>query len=355
MISSLIPSRLTPGVSPARGRCVEDGLPASLMAVFLAVLVLFLVPAAIAGAQSAPPAVAGVQWRNLTLDEALQEARERNTMVLVDVWAVHCHSCGDMDVEVWETPEGVELTEGLIPIKIDTQTPAGREFMKRYPVTGLPATIVLHPDGAEMDRVEGYTDRNVFLQAARPLHDGIDPLPGMEEQLRRNPGQLPLLGDLLERYLFRKRMADADSVYQRILRLDPDNTMKAAEKAISKMARFEENFTLDYAKAAGYYKELAERYPTTPTVTGGVNGAHKALMKAGRSREWIDWICPLLEKYPDAVYLHRTAAMTAWSNGFRNPCFANAARVAARDGGRMASFLDSIAVIMDGKPAGDGR
>lgn len=352
------PLSQAPGTTsrPRAVRTHRRSIPAAWMVILV---VSVLLPGNRPAAAQSPPAqsppaadTASVQWRDLSLDAALAEAGEKNTMVLVDVWAAHCHSCGDMDIEIWQTPEGVALAEGLIPIKIDTQTPAGREFMKRYPVTGLPVTIILEADGTELDRVEGYVERSAFLRDSRSLQDRVDPLPAMEALLRQRPDDLPLLGDLLERYLFRKRLADADSAYQRILRLDADNSRKSAEKAISKMARFEENYTLDYAKAASYYQQLAERFPDTPAASGGVNGVHKALLRAGRSREWVDWICPLLERHPQAVQLQRAAAMTAWNNGFRTPCFAGAARVAARDGGRMAAFLDSIAVIMEAAPEG---
>jgi hypothetical protein len=289
-----------------------------------------------------------VAWQSITLDEAIARAAEEKTMVLVDVWAAHCHSCGDMDEQIWRTPEGLALAEGMIPIKIDTQTPAGREFMKRYPVTGLPAIIYLKGDGSELDRVEGYTDRNVFLNSARPIHDGNDPLLAIEATLQKTPNSAPLLLQALEKYLFRKRGTDADSTYQRILRLDPANSMTAAEQAMRKMARFEENYTLDYAKAAEYSKQMAERFPNSPSVGGAVDGVFKALLRAGRSREWADWICPLLEKHPQAGTMQRAAAMTALHNGFRSPCFAQAARSAARLNVGKPAFMDSIAVVLEG-------
>jgi tetratricopeptide (TPR) repeat protein len=299
------------------------------------------------GAATPPPA-AEVAWQSITLDEAIAQAKEQETMVLLDVWAAHCHACGDMDQEIWQAPEGLALAEGLIPIKIDTQSPAGRELMKRLPITGLPAVIFLRGDGTEFDRVEGYTDRNLFLQAARPVRDGTDALLAIEKTLQANPKLLTLQLQALDRYLYRMRYEDADSTYQRILRLDPQNASGSVEQAMRKMARFEENFRQDYAKAAEYNKQMVERFPTSPSVGGAVDGVYKSLLRAGRSREWADWICPVLEKYPQSGHMHRAAAMTALHNGFRSPCFAQAARTASQLKIGTPAFMDSIAVILEG-------
>ena len=293
-------------------------------------------------------AAAGVAWESITLDEAIAKAKEQETMVLLDVWAAHCHACGDMDEEIWKTPDGLAIAEGLIPIKIDTQSPAGRELMKRIPITGLPAIIFLRGDGTEFDRVEGYTDRNLFLQAARPVRNGTDALLAIEKTLEANPSLLPLQLQALDRYLYRMRFEEADSAYQRILRYDPKNANGSAELAMRKMARFEENFRQDYAKAAEYNKQMVELYPNSVSVGGAVDGVYKSLLRAGRSREWVDWICPVLAQHPESGHMQRAAAMTALHNGFRDPCFAEAARKAASLKIGNVAFMDSIAVILGG-------
>jgi hypothetical protein len=305
---------------------------------------------AVAAGAAAPAGAGGVQWRDITLQQALAEAREKNLMVMVDVWDSHCAACGQLDADVFQTPDGVTLADDHIPIKIQTTVEAGRQFMQLYPVTGLPAVIFLKPDGTELDRVEGYFgQRNVFLDAARPLSNGIDPLERMEKRLQARPDSLPLLIGVLEKYLWRKRDTEAQKVYQRILTLDPQNGMRTAERAMGMMARYEENYKNDYGKAAGYYEAIVEKFPNSMSAGGIADAAFKALYRGGRSAEWKDWICPLLDKNPANASLQRSVAITALNWSQRGACFAKAARTAARlnAGGRPA-FYDSIAVIFEG-------
>jgi len=363
--NEILPHPISPGVVPPAGRRATR----LILLGFALCLGVFLGAGAVRASEGDPsssggaaPSVEGeqasgaigVEWRELTLDQALQEAAAQEAQVLVDVWATHCHACGDMDEQVWATSEGVALAEGTIPIKIDTQSPAGQEFMKRYPVTGLPAIIYLNADGTEFDRVQGYIQREQFLREARLIHDGIDGLLTLEAQLQKNPNHGPVLLDALERYLFRQRLADADSAYARVLRLDPDNAQGLAERAIRHRARFEESFTRDYAKAAEYHKLVVERFPKSSSAGGSVDGVLKALLRAGRSREWPEWACDLAQRNPDAPSIQRGVAITALHNGFRDPCFAEAARSAGRLGLGKPAFMDSIAVILQGG-TGDGR
>jgi hypothetical protein len=307
---------------------------------------------AAAGATGQATSATGVQWRDLSIQQAIAEAKEKDTMVMVDVWDSHCMACLQLDTEVWETADGAAIAAGLIPIKIQSTVEVGRAFMKLYPVTGLPAIIFIQPDGTELDRVEGYSrGRVAFLDAARPLRNGLDPLKGMEKKLQAKPDSLPLLLGVLEKYLFRKRDTDAEAIYQRIQKLDPQNARYAAERSMQMMARYQENWKVDYPKAFDYYKMMVERFPNSPSSGGNADAAYKALYRVGRGPEWKDWICPILEKNPTMGTLQRTAAMTALTWNQRGDCFAKAARRAAKLNVGKPAWFDSIAVVLEGGSA----
>src|SRR5690606_32061188 len=96
--------------------------------------------------ESQAQSTAGVQWTTLTFEEALQAAAKDNKMLLVDVWSGSCHQCGVMDEEVWNTPDGARLVGDAIPIKIPSDAPESYSFRHRYPITGLPAVLLLDSD-----------------------------------------------------------------------------------------------------------------------------------------------------------------------------------------------------------------
>jgi thiol-disulfide isomerase/thioredoxin len=304
------------------------------------------------GCSPAYASEAGVQWRDLTLEQALAEAKEKDTMVLVDVWAGHCHSCGQMDIDLWDTPEGAKLAEKYIPIKIESVSATGREFSDRYPITGLPSIILLRPDGTELDRVEGYYEKRKFLRDFQPLLDGTDPLLVMEAHMAARPDSLDLVYEIFEKYLNRRREAEADTLFNRLLQ---KGGVRYADKAIVRMARYQEYVRHDYPKTLEYYKMLVEQYPSASSAGGAINGAFKTMVNMGKGDEWPDWICGVLEKNPQEGYLQRSAAMTAFQGGYRGHCFAEAARRAIALGVGKSAYMDSIAVILaaDSTKAGE--
>jgi hypothetical protein len=309
--------------------------------------ILLLVPAARAFAQ-------GVVWRSSTLDEALAEAASSERTLMIDVRANHCGQCIVFETEFWNTPAGAEFADGMIPLKIDSTTPAGAELSKRYPVTGLPCVIFVRPDGTEIDRVVGYETKQKFLDEAQQLKNGIDPLPGMEKALAANPDALALMLPILDRYLYRWREAEAMTMLQRILAHDPENRGTQAERALTKVAKYYELVHVDPKIQMDNYKMLLDRFPACSSAGAAVEGSYKAALRLGTTKDWIPWICKILEGQSTNGRLQYASAMTASRYGIIDPCFAKAARQ-ARALGVGGAFLDTLAVKLEGGTMPPGK
>lgn len=299
-------------------------------------------------ADDAASATAGVAWRNLTLDEALAEAAETGSLIMIDFWAGHCHSCGDMDQQVWRTSEGGALTDGLIPIQIDSTSPEGRTASSRYPITALPTVLFLNPDGSELDRIEGYDGPGDFLVRAEVLSSGADPLPGLEARLEQQPKSAPAVFEVMDRYLNRGREEEADSLFARLLELDPQNGTTLPEQAIRKLAKHHEYFRGDNKRAAGYWETMVERFPYASSSAAAADRVYKIWSELGRRDEWVPWICGVLEANRNAASLHRNVARSAVRNGVRGDCLAEAARRAGQLRASDAALMDSLATILSG-------
>lgn len=273
-------------------------------------------------------AAQGVVWRTATLDQALAEATSADRIVMIDVRANHCGQCVIMETDFWNTPAGAAFADGMIPLKIDSTTPAGIELSKRYPITGLPCVIFVRPDGTEIDRVVGYETVAKFLDEAEQLKNGIDPLPAMEKMLAAHPDSLPLMQPILERYLFRYREVEAKAMLDRILAHDPQNRATQSERALSRLAKYHELVRVDPKLQMEYYKTMLDRFPSCSGAGAAIDGSYKAALRMGTTKEWTTWICGILEKQSMNGRLQYTAAMTAHRNGIVEPCFAKAARTA---------------------------
>jgi hypothetical protein len=298
----------------------------------------------------AAPAVAGAQgvvWRNGTLDQALAEASSSERILMIDIRANHCMQCVVMENEFWNTPDGAAFADGMIPLKIDSTTPAGADLAKRYPVTGLPCVIFVRPDGTEIDRVVGYENKVKFLDEADPLKNGIDPLPAMEKALAEHPDSLMLMQPILERYLYRWREADAKAMCDRILARDPQNRATQAERALTRIAKYYEIVRFDPKIQMENYRTVLERFPTCSSAGAAIEGSCKVAMRTGAMQDWKAWICKILDAQPANGRLQYSAAMSANRFGIVDPCFAKAARQ-ARSLGVGGAFLDTLAIKLEG-------
>jgi len=289
----------------------------------------------------------GVVWSDLSFEEAVAKASETSGLVFVDVWASHCGSCGQMDEGFFNTSEGAALVEGLVPIKIESNGPGNEGFKANFPITGLPAIILVGPDGKEIDRIVGYQSKSSFLDEAEMMVAGIDPLPEMEARFSADPQSPQLALELLETYLYRTRDAEAEKMLETVLVLDPDAKRRVADKALGAIAKYFDYFRGDIEKSQGYWRKMVETYPGSSYVTAGIKATFEHASRNRKSAEWVEWICGITQANPEAGRLSYSVANWANRARLRGECLAEAARNAHRLGVGPA-WMDSIATVLAG-------
>ena len=141
-------------------------LPATLLVVLAA-------PAA-----AGPGATSWAVW-----DAGLQQARQRQRPVLVDVYTQWCGWCRRMDREVYTRDDVRDyLSQKFVTVKLDAEASEsvryeGRTFTSRtlathFRVTGYPTTLFLKPNGEYLVSVPGYVEPEKFLLLLRYIGDG---------------------------------------------------------------------------------------------------------------------------------------------------------------------------------------
>ena len=73
--------------------------------------------------------------------------------MLVDVWAVWCVPCKEMDETTYRDARVVELAAGFVPLKIDADV--ATSFVERYRVDAFPTLLFLDGRGREIARWRG--------------------------------------------------------------------------------------------------------------------------------------------------------------------------------------------------------
>jgi hypothetical protein len=298
-----------------------------------------------------PAAGEGIQWEDLTIEQALAKGERTGSIILVDIHASHCMQCAVMDKELWQTPEAAALGEGLVAVNYPSDKPEGIEVQRRYPVLGLPLVIFLNPDGTELDRIVGYRDPASWLAEARPLKAGVDPLPGLEQELQAKPESAPTIYAVFEKYLYHNRVDEAEALLERLIKLDPQRKGGLSTMALTLLAKYYDYFRGDIARSQYIYRTIVEQYPTSDGVTGALKETYDYHHEHGTLTEWVDWVCPIAMAHPQSRYLNRYTATFALSGGQTGDCLAQAARNAAllESNERLKVYMDSVAVVLEGE------
>lgn len=111
-------------------------------------------------------------------DEAYREAKRRRLPILIDGWAEWCAACKKMDATTFADPRLLEtLKDRWITLKLDLteSTEVNDQLIAKYRLSGLPALILLPPDGGIEDKelIGGYVEASTLLEHLENFEKGL--------------------------------------------------------------------------------------------------------------------------------------------------------------------------------------
>ena len=116
-----------------------------------------------------------IPWR-VAFERAQSEARAAGRPLWVQLTAPWCPYCRRMEREVFTRPEVVAAARaGFVAVRV--QADDREDLVARFAVAGLPATIVLSPEGAEVARHEGFAEAGAFLALLDQARAKVAPAP----------------------------------------------------------------------------------------------------------------------------------------------------------------------------------
>jgi thiol:disulfide interchange protein len=87
----------------------------------------------------------------LTLEQALELAKDSDKLVLADMSAIWCPSCRKLDKQVFSDEQvKTQLNLDFVYARIEYDSPAGDSFMQRYQVSGFPTLLILNAKGEKL-------------------------------------------------------------------------------------------------------------------------------------------------------------------------------------------------------------
>jgi thiol-disulfide isomerase/thioredoxin len=77
------------------------------------------------------------------------QALHRNQLLVIDAWALWCHTCLSMRNYVFTDPLLSDVKDRFVYLSVDTEKPASEAFVQRFPIKSWPTLLVLDPQAGD--------------------------------------------------------------------------------------------------------------------------------------------------------------------------------------------------------------
>ena len=215
-------------------------------------------------------AVSGqVNFRNITLAEALEQAAAENKMVFLDAYTVWCGPCRFMDAEILpQEAVSALLNERFVSVKFDMERGEGFEIARRYEVDVFPTYLLLRPDGTELHRLIGGSQTGeAFVGRLLAGIEHGDVLSVFEQQYGDGDRDAGMLLDFVKALIAAKQERRAAEVSAALF-----GTLTEDEKSLSELWFIYENDALSGFGSENFDRVLVHRAAFEASVGADVVG-----------------------------------------------------------------------------------
>lgn len=95
-----------------------------------------------------------------------------------------------------------KLSQAAVLYRLNTDTSEGKERSQAFHLRGIPTTLLLSPDGKEVDRILGYENRSEWMRTLLAYLYGVDTLDDLLSRAASSPSPV-LFKEIAEKYLGR--------------------------------------------------------------------------------------------------------------------------------------------------------
>lgn len=122
-------------------------------------------------ANSVSEEIVGINFSNLSLEEAKALAKKKKKIIFIDAYASWCGPCKMLDKNTFsDASVGTYFNDKFINLKIDCEKhPDGRKVASTYSVSAYPTLIWIDADGNLVKKEVGYKTPELLLRAVQDL------------------------------------------------------------------------------------------------------------------------------------------------------------------------------------------
>ena len=153
---------------------------------------------------------------------ALDLAKKRNQLIIVDLYTDWCVWCAVMDRTTFGDPSVLEqVGSRYVWLRLNAEKQAdGREAQRRFRVSSYPTTLLVDPKEQLFEKADGYLPPEEFLQAIRSLNQKLGAVLELREQVKSHPDKAQLRVKLARKYMRRQRFDRATDHYEILVKQD---------------------------------------------------------------------------------------------------------------------------------------
>ena len=116
----------------------------------------------------------GIQFSDLSFEEALKKAGEEGKRVFMDCYTTWCGPCRVMNMQVFpQKIVGDYFNEHFISLKMDMEKGEGKMLLEKYQVEGFPTMFVLEPDGSVVCKMVGSRGAQKLLDEVKKYENKL--------------------------------------------------------------------------------------------------------------------------------------------------------------------------------------
>jgi tetratricopeptide (TPR) repeat protein len=183
---------------------------------------LVLVPLFLSLVMGSGAALGAVDWKS-DWEAALKEAAKRKTIVMADVYTDWCKWCKVLDAQTFQDPRVEKMLAELVTVKVNAEKGGGVDLRKQFNVNGFPTVLFVDPKGEEIDRIAGFLKADPFLARVTEIRKGEGTFGDLKRRSAAAPDDLGLTKALADKYLERGDQNQAMTLYDQVLKADPEN------------------------------------------------------------------------------------------------------------------------------------
>jgi TolA-binding protein len=163
---------------------------------------------------------------------------------------------------VYQNDSVIAVIGDMVNVKVNAEKDT--LTARKYGIAGYPTIVLTNADGSEIDRIYGYLEPPDFIKAIRDYLVGKNTLNDYLDRVAKEPS-MSLYYTIADKYVGRKKFAEAESFYNKILEGDPENKLGYADSALISLADMKYR-AKDYNSSIAFYKDYIAKYPKSDQI-----------------------------------------------------------------------------------------